>query len=286
MDTTSFKSFHYLENGDISFSQLDTLKTEKKLERGVYNLSYAPYPQDKILLSLNKDLETTKIHSFPDRDRLDNLFNSFFDKKIQIKMNKLGFNHKVGVLLYGKEGTGKSTIVKHYYNSAIESHNAIVFNVATDDYISNCWKFISEIRKIQDNPIIVVLEEIDGLIKNYEATLKTLLDGNLSIDNCIFFGTTNYIDVIPAALKDRPSRFKYVLNVEGVHGFNDIYPIVNNMLGDIFGNEDVSKFCSDLKGHTLDSIKQFCVDKIMDIKTYSHKKNGVIGFFQKQVNGR
>ena len=31
MTTTDFKSFHYLENGDVSFSMFDTIKSSKKL---------------------------------------------------------------------------------------------------------------------------------------------------------------------------------------------------------------------------------------------------------------
>jgi SpoVK/Ycf46/Vps4 family AAA+-type ATPase len=31
--------------------------------------------------------------------------------------------------------------------------------------------------------------------------LKTILDGNHSMDNCLVFATTNYIDKIPDALK-------------------------------------------------------------------------------------
>ena len=39
-ETANFKSFNYLENGDVSFSILDTIKTTKTLVPGSYKLSY------------------------------------------------------------------------------------------------------------------------------------------------------------------------------------------------------------------------------------------------------
>ena len=136
------------------------------------------------------------------------------------------------------------------------------------------------VRRVQPNPIIVVFEEFDDQIQNRnESFLKTVLDGNMSIDNCMFMATTNYIDAIPDAMKNRPSRFKYVLNIEGIQNKNDVYVLIYKMLVGLFSDEDINVFANELKGQTLDFIKQFCIDKIMDLKSYSHKK-GLIGFLQ------
>lgn len=181
--------------------------------------------------------------------------------------------------MYGKEGTGKSTILKHYYNRAILENETIVFhmNCATKE-ISKCWDFVTNIRKIQKNPIIIIFEEIDQQIRNgNEAFLKTILGGNMSIDNCIFMGTTNYIETIPEAMKNRPSRFKYTLNIEGVQNKADVYILIQKMLDDLFTNDELDIFAEELIGQTLDYIRQFCIDKIMDIKSYNKTKKQ-IGF--------
>ena len=280
-NTSDFKSFHYLENGEVSFSILDTVKTEQKLDSGVYTLEYLPYPEMRVKLDVSMDKETIKTYSFPDKDKLDNLFDSFFNENVIKKVKELGFYHKVGVLLYGKEGTGKSTIIKSYAYKVLENNNGLVFYFTSNQYVNKCWDFIRKIRAIQDNPIVVVFEEMDMYVQKTsevpEGYLKTILDGNNSIDNCIILGATNYIDSIPKAIKDRPSRFKYVLNIEGIHSEEEILDILTPMISDICEKNEIKEYAYMLKGETLDSIKQFAMDKIMCLQSYSKNKK-TMGF--------
>jgi SpoVK/Ycf46/Vps4 family AAA+-type ATPase len=279
MNTSDLKSFHYLENGEIGFSILDTVKTQQKLDAGVYSISYLGYPESRVLLKTSTDKEIVKMHNFSDKEKLENLFKVFFNKSIVKKMKTLGFYHKVGIMLYGKEGTGKSTIIKNYINKIVKDHNGIVFYFTGVDGLTSCWEFIKKIRAIQDNPIVVVFEEMDMyVVNNNEGYLKTIFDGNNAIDNLVIFGSTNYIERIPDAIKNRPSRFKYVLNIEGIQSEEEIYVILENMIGDLFSEEELKEFSFTLKGKSLDFIKQFGVDKIMSLETYSHNKKKSIGF--------
>ena len=282
-NTSDLKSFNYLENGEVGFSCFDTVKSTNELDAGSYNISYLEYPENRLQLNMNSDSEISRIHNFPDKAKIDALFDSFFNGKVIRKISSLGFYHKTGILLYGKEGTGKSTIIKHYYSEAIKRNNALVFHIIPiESRIRDCWEFITKIRRIQSNPIIVIFEELDSYLKypGNEGFLKTMIDGNMSINNCLFMATTNYITDIPQALRSRPSRFKYVLNVEGIQNKEDVFGIIKNMIGDLYSDGAMELFADDLTGETMDVIKQFCIDKIMDIKHYpiQSQRARIMGF--------
>lgn len=281
MKTSDLKSFAYLENGDINFTQYETIKSSNKLDAGSYKISYLEYPQNTVTIKVDSDFETPKTHNFSDKEKIDMVFDSFFDKEVLNKIESLGFCHKLGILLYGIEGTGKSTIIKYYCNKAINEQDAIVFHILfKKPQIIECWAFIQGIRRIQNNPIIVVFDEFDQQMQENEAFLKTVIDGNMSISNCIFFAATNYLDKIPKAMSERPSRFKYCLNIEGMQIKTDILNIITPILGNVLTETELSIIANDLKGNTLDYIKQYCFDKLMNIAHYGKSKKS-IGFTTK-----
>jgi len=278
-NTYGLKSFNYLEDGEIAYNNLDTIKTTNKLDAGVYHINYLPYPDSRVLVKCDKNTETIKKHDFPDADKLDALFNAFFDNDIKNRIESLGYYHKIGILLYGIEGTGKSTILKRYYCDAIEKHEAIVFFINDYEFLQKCWQFVMDVRAIQDNPFIVIFEEMDSIFpfNGKESYLKMAMDGSLSINNCIYLGTTNYIDRIPSAIKDRPSRFKYKFNIEGIQEETAVKNIITELIGDIITADELDSMVQDLKGQTIDVIKHKCFDKIMDLKNHTYGKRK-IGF--------
>lgn len=277
-NTDHFKSFHYLENGTISFSTFDTIQTTSKLLTGVYELTYIDYPKFSVEVKKIETKERKNLHIFPEKETLDTIFSSYFQEETTKLYQNLGFIKKIGVLLYGKEGTGKSSILRAYYHSFSERQDALVFYIATPRYLRQCWEFITKVRAIQSNPIVIFLDEFDEFFKfeGAEGLIKSILDGYLSINNCIVLATTNYIDQIPQAVK-RQSRFKYVLEIEGLQTEEQITPIINDLLSNKFSAEEKSKFVDSLKGSTLDEIKHFCLDKLLSIKTLQKAKRK-IGF--------
>lgn len=88
MITTDLKSFHYLENGEIAFSTYDTIKSNKYLDSGSYKITYVEeYPNSRIVVKLDSDTESVKTHNFPDKQKIDDLFNSFFTENVVKKNN-------------------------------------------------------------------------------------------------------------------------------------------------------------------------------------------------------
>lgn len=280
MNTTDIKTFNYLENGNVTFSVLDTIKCSNTLEAGSYMIEWIhEYP--KGYLDLNT-LDLGEIYNpipFHFIEKLDLAFEKFFDTSIKTKINSLGYNHKAGLLLYGKQGGSKSSIWNYYTDKFIREQNAISFYLK-GTYLSECWNFIKQVRRIQDNPIIIILDECDKFFssrEDQENIIKPMLDGNLEIDNCLVLMTTNYVEKIPKTLSERPSRIKYKFEVESIDDVDAIHGILTNALNDIMSEADLKTAANENKGKTIDEIKEFIQDTIMDLK-FEKSKVRTIGF--------
>ena len=65
--------------------------------------------------------------------------------------------------------------------------------------------------------LFIEFDEFDEFVKEgKEGLIKTFLDGSSSTNNTIFLAMTNYIERIPDSIKNRPSRFKYQIEIEEV----------------------------------------------------------------------
>lgn len=121
--------------------------------------------------------------------------------------------HKIGLFLYGKPGTGKSTIAKAV--SAMFD-NAPILTIDVDN-IMNSINGILTMRKRYDGIIVVLIEDFDMYFKNRETigvgniedenkfnfnqnAVFQLLDGVYSTENTIYIATTNHKERIDPAL--------------------------------------------------------------------------------------
>ena len=89
--------------------------------------------------------------------------------------------------------------------------------------------------------------------------------------------STNYIDKIPDAIKDRPSRVKYTIEVEGIQDEEVIKNFLKESFEKINMEVNLEKEISKMKGWTIDDLKQWVLDKVMDIEP-EEKVNNKMGF--------
>ena len=154
--------------------------------------------------------------------------NLFSEKRIRI-CNQLGVNNKIGYLLHGKQGSGKTTTLLSIAKYFIENHNAMVFLVRDDDDVNYALQCIKEMSKMTSIIPVILHDECEDQFKDHENFFKEVLDGVKSPENLIYLAATNYIDKIPETIKDRPSRFKYVIEWNGFTGPDSLIKVLEAM---------------------------------------------------------
>jgi hypothetical protein len=120
----------------------------------------------------------------------------------------LGLPSKRGVLFYGPPGTGKTYTCKY-----IASHLDVATTLVVTGHALLHMKAICAVAKMLQ-PALVLLEDVDLVFAHrehnaYNTVLGEFidqLDGFGDTDQIIFILTTNAIDRIEPAIKDRPGR--------------------------------------------------------------------------------
>lgn len=281
--TSEFKSFNYLENGRVLFGAIPTIKMKTKLDAGFYSLlRTSDFTNPETIL---KEVSPNELHDVIQYDFIDKIketFGKFFDENVKGHVRNLGYNHKLGIILHGKQGTSKTSIMKYFYTDAIINQDALVFYFVNDNALPVLWDFITNIRRGQDNPIFIVLDEFEEFFKRNENEdfFKLIMDGQLSIDNCVFMAATNYIDKIPKTILERPSRFKYSFEVTGLKDVKLIEKFLRDSfikMGEIVDEKELTAMSAKLKDKTIDELKEVVLDRMMkleNVKTVKRK----IGF--------
>lgn len=183
-------------------------------------------------------------------DELD----GFFAPNVRHRFERRGMIYKRGVLLYGKHGTGKSSIIIKVMEEQIKRDSIIFFCPSPHDLS----EFVRTYRTIDpDRRVVAVFEEFEKLLAGYEAGFLSLLDGELQIDNVAYIATTNYINEIPPRIKDRPSRFATVIEVGLPDAATRKLYIESKTFPD--ENVDIDTWVKGTEGLTIDKIKDLII---------------------------
>ncbi|MGG1675645.1 ATP-binding protein [Neobacillus sp. NRS-1170] len=111
--------------------------------------------------------------------------------------------YKRGILLYGKPGNGKTTLVK----SIASSINAPVAYWQITEFTSSYTikEVFTSVLKL--TPMVLVIEDIDSMPASVRSVFLNILDGATSKEGIFLIGTTNYPEKIDPALMNRSGRF-------------------------------------------------------------------------------
>ena len=205
-DVRARQFYRHLVSGN--HSQLaGAVESTDKLEAGVYH-TWRDY--EGVTHFDRKAIRSDEILRFEDSryNEIINEINAFWDLKETYE--ELGLTHKRGVLMYGSPGAGKSVLIKQVVEDAVNSDHIVLYPKSLDGLAT----IIREFRDVEpDRQLLVVLEDVDGLIQYNEHSLLELFDGDDMVGNVCYLATTNYPDRLPARVM-RSGRFDTKLEVK------------------------------------------------------------------------
>jgi AAA+ superfamily predicted ATPase len=177
------------------------------LPAGAYELGISmsgPYAQ-KI------DLKDEELISFEDgpTQTILNEIRTFWS--IEDRYKRLGVPYRRGILMHGEPGTGKSGIVRMVADAIIEGDGLVIL-VKNPSIFTN-W--LPELNRLEPNrKIVVILEDVDGLVEYDEHEFLQMLDGiGNDRPGMLFLATTNFLEEVPNRIY-RPSRFDLLISVD------------------------------------------------------------------------
>lgn len=129
----------------------------------------------------------------------------FFQQREKYK--KHGLTWKRGVILHGPPGNGKTRLIKALLN---ESRLPAIYVQSVyhedGDRESSIRQIYEKTREL--GPCFVIWEDIDSIITDeLRSGFLNQLDGLQTLDGVMTVATTNHLDKLDVAIKERPSRF-------------------------------------------------------------------------------
>lgn len=177
--------------------------TQRQLPPGVYSIEHNAL---KGITFVKESVSSDDLVRFVDceSDKIVEEMDRFWNAGDKYK--KAGLMHKRGVLLYGRQGTGKTYIFRMVIEQVI-ARGGVCLKHTNNLYWLN--QGIKELRKIQpDTPIVVLLEDIDAIIEDDdESMLINMLDGVDAVEHVVFLASTNHPEQLEGRVTNRPSRF-------------------------------------------------------------------------------
>ncbi len=191
---------------NVANAFIPTGDTIKEIPSGVYTIGYIG---DRLALK-KRELVAEKLLKLP-YEVFNEVIKDIEDfKKAEERYTQFGVTYRRGILLFGHPGGGKSCLIELLCLDFIKN-GAIIVYLTEPDAIYSYEPMMTMIRDIEPNrQIIVVMEDLNNFT-NYSnsvmSKLLNILDGYMKINNIVYLATTNYLDQLPPALINRPSRF-------------------------------------------------------------------------------
>lgn len=238
-------------------------KSMDKLEPGVYEMdfmgmgipTFRPIEEKESLIEFDNGIVKDIMREIQ----------FFFEPRTKKAYEELKLTYKTGFILHGKHGTGKTCTAMLAMRKIAKQFNAICFD--TDKLtLSSTIGIVQNLRKIQDNPIILFFDECDSTINAELDVFTKFTDGNTSLPGVVFLGCTNHLDKIPPKVRNRKSRIKKCFEIKSLP--QQVYKQYLTQKLPNITKETVNEFCykASEKSMTIDQFKNAIIEfRIFDL---------------------
>lgn len=166
--------------------------------------------------------------------------------------------YKLGVMMYGPPGEGKSSLIRHLINQCLPK-DCVVFYVhglPTQAFLMKVDKSLGSTLKVF---VFEEFTEVEEKLARNGQTDKLLqfLDGEYSLNNSIILATTNFPEKLPANIVNRPGRFDKLIFFDHPNE-TTIKKILSEFLHrdyDSISRQEVEA----VKGLSIAAIKEVCL---------------------------
>jgi SpoVK/Ycf46/Vps4 family AAA+-type ATPase len=154
------------------------------------------------------DLPYTKDHTWEElflpediKTEIKGLVENFLASKDFYLENRIPW--KRGILLYGKPGNGKTSIIRTIM-SAYNFKPVTIVSGANDESVREAFSYAEE-----QSPALLYFEDLDSLLeKNVDiSSFLNLMDGISAKNGLLVLATANNVKKLQSNITDRPSRF-------------------------------------------------------------------------------
>ncbi|TYP68336.1 AAA family ATPase [Paenibacillus methanolicus] len=170
-----------------------------------------------------------------------------------------GVPYKRGILLYGKPGNGKTTLVKSIAGSV---QAPVAYWQITEH---TCSDTIQEVFEAAASlaPMILVVEDMDAMPERARSYFLNTLDGATSKEGIFLIGTTNYPERIDPALMNRAGRFDRAYEIKLPDAeLRDVY-MRRKGFGMLAGEEELKELVGMTEGFTFAQLNELYVSAAM-----------------------
>ncbi len=183
--------------------------THRRLPAGAYGCSLNQYGEPQLLV---KDLQVDDLIDFANSLPAQILTEIENFWALGEKFQRYGYLHRRGYLLYGPQGSGKSSVVHQVVHRIIKAGHVAVFC----EHPGVLTRTMELFRKIEpERPLVCMFEDIDAIIELHgDSELLQWLDGSHQINKVINIATTNYPERLDRRIVSRPRRFDRIIKIE------------------------------------------------------------------------